>query len=104
MSPLKRSNGNDPRWYKDAIIYELHVRTFFDGNNDGVGDFPGLIQKLDYLQTLASRACGCCPSSHRRCATTDMTLPTTRVSTPATERWKTSRRSLKQHTSESCRS
>ena len=52
MSPLKRSNGNDPRWYKDAIIYELHVRTFFDGNNDGVGDFSGLIQKLDYLQTL----------------------------------------------------
>ena len=52
MSSLKRSNGNDPLWYKDAIIYELHVRTFFDGNNDGIGDFPGLIQKLDYLQTL----------------------------------------------------
>ncbi len=42
----------DPEWYKDAIIYETHVRAFFDRNNDGVGDFPGLIEKLDYLQEL----------------------------------------------------
>jgi maltose alpha-D-glucosyltransferase/alpha-amylase len=42
----------DPLWYKDAVIYELHVRAFFDSNNDGIGDFPGLIQKLDYLQDL----------------------------------------------------
>jgi maltose alpha-D-glucosyltransferase/alpha-amylase len=42
----------DPLWYKDAIIYELHVRAFMDSNNDGIGDFPGLIQKLDYLQDL----------------------------------------------------
>ncbi|HXG43642.1 MAG TPA: maltose alpha-D-glucosyltransferase [Gemmatimonadales bacterium] len=42
----------DPLWYKDAIIYELHVRGFYDANQDGVGDFRGLIQKLDYLQDL----------------------------------------------------
>ncbi len=42
----------DPLWFKDAIIYETHVRAFFDKNNDGVGDFPGLIDKLDYLQDL----------------------------------------------------
>ena len=42
----------DPLWYKDAVIYELHVRAFADGNNDGVGDLQGLIQKLDYLQEL----------------------------------------------------
>ncbi|MBU1223713.1 MAG: maltose alpha-D-glucosyltransferase [Gammaproteobacteria bacterium] len=42
----------DPLWYKDAIIYELHVKAFFDGNGDGMGDFPGLIAKLDYLQEL----------------------------------------------------
>ena len=41
-----------PSWYKDAIIYELHVKAFFDSNQDGIGDFPGLIQKLDYLQGL----------------------------------------------------
>jgi len=42
----------DPLWYKDAIIYELHVKAFFDGNGDGVGDFQGLIARLDYLQEL----------------------------------------------------
>jgi maltose alpha-D-glucosyltransferase/alpha-amylase len=45
-------SASDPLWYKDALVYELHVRAFADGNNDGVGDFPGLIQKLDYLQDL----------------------------------------------------
>ena len=43
-------------WYKDAIIYQLHVRTFCDSNNDGIGDFPGLMQKLDYLQSLGINA------------------------------------------------
>ncbi|OGO30767.1 MAG: maltose alpha-D-glucosyltransferase [Chloroflexi bacterium RBG_16_56_11] len=43
---------DDPLWYKDAIIYELHVRSFFDSNADGIGDFAGLIQKLDYLEDL----------------------------------------------------
>jgi maltose alpha-D-glucosyltransferase/alpha-amylase len=43
---------SDPHWYKDAIVYETHVRAFFDKNNDGVGDFPGLVEKLDYLQDL----------------------------------------------------
>jgi len=43
---------SDPQWYKDAIIYELHVKAFFDSNDDGMGDFPGLMQKLDYLQGL----------------------------------------------------
>ena len=43
-------------WYKDAIIYELHVRSFFDSNGDGIGDFPGLTEKLDYLQDLGVTA------------------------------------------------
>src|SRR5438128_2989955 len=42
----------DPLWYKDAIIYELHVRAFYDSNGDGHGDFRGLAHKLDYLQDL----------------------------------------------------
>jgi maltose alpha-D-glucosyltransferase/alpha-amylase len=42
----------DPLWYKDAIIYELHVKAFADGNGDGMGDFKGLIERLDYLQEL----------------------------------------------------
>src|SRR2546427_9292098 len=47
---------DDPLWYKDAIIYELHVRTFYDSDGDGVGDFPGLTQRLDYLQDLGVTA------------------------------------------------
>src|SRR3989454_3245342 len=47
---------DDPLWYKDAIIYELHVRAFFDSNDDGIGDFVGLTQKLDYLQDLGITA------------------------------------------------
>src|SRR2546423_4212984 len=46
----------DPLWYKDAIIYQLHVKSFLDSNNDGVGDFPGLISKLDYLAELGVNA------------------------------------------------
>src|SRR6476646_5484870 len=46
----------DPLWYKDAIIYELHVRSFLDSNADGIGDFRGLAQKLDYLQELGVTA------------------------------------------------
>src|SRR5213595_47430 len=47
---------DDPLWYKDAVIYELHVRAFYDSNDDGIGDFAGLTQKLDYLQDLGITA------------------------------------------------
>ncbi len=43
---------NDPLWFKDAVIYQLHLKSFFDANNDGVGDFPGLLAKLDYIADL----------------------------------------------------
>jgi len=42
----------DPLWFKDAVIYETHVKAFYDGNGDGIGDFRGLTEKLDYLETL----------------------------------------------------
>jgi maltose alpha-D-glucosyltransferase / alpha-amylase len=42
----------EPLWYKDAVIYQVHVKSFFDGNDDGVGDFAGLTSRLDYLQNL----------------------------------------------------
>lgn len=47
---------DDPLWYKDAVIYQVHIKSFFDSNNDGVGDFPGLIQKLDYIAALGVNA------------------------------------------------
>lgn len=45
-----------PKWYQEAIIYELHIRAFFDSNQDGHGDFRGLVQKLDYLQEIGITA------------------------------------------------
>jgi maltose alpha-D-glucosyltransferase/alpha-amylase len=47
---------SDPLWYKDAVIYQVHVKSFFDANNDGVGDFPGVLQKLDYIVDLGVTA------------------------------------------------
>ena len=46
----------DPLWYKDAIIYQLHLKSFFDADNDGVGDFRGLMEKLDYIAELGVTA------------------------------------------------
>ena len=46
----------DPLWYKDAVIYQIHIKSFFDANNDGVGDFAGLLAKLDYIVDLGVTA------------------------------------------------
>src|SRR4030095_10736775 len=43
---------SDPLWYQDAVFYEVHVRAFQDGNDDGIGDFVGLTRRLDYLKDL----------------------------------------------------
>jgi len=48
--------GEDPLWYKDAVIYQLHIKSFADSNGDGIGDFPGLIERLDYIQGLGVTA------------------------------------------------
>ena len=57
-APLARLEAtvDDPLWYKDAVIYQLHIKSFFDSNNDGIGDFPGLISKLDYIADLGATA------------------------------------------------
>jgi maltose alpha-D-glucosyltransferase/alpha-amylase len=58
IDPTRRSDTNDtdPFWYKDAVIYEVRVSSFFDANGDGIGDFQGLEQKLDYLEDLGVTA------------------------------------------------
>jgi maltose alpha-D-glucosyltransferase/alpha-amylase len=48
--------SDDPLWYKDAVIYELHIRAFKDSNGDGIGDLEGLVEKLDYLVDLGVTA------------------------------------------------
>src|SRR5215216_3247223 len=56
LASISGTSTSDPLWYKDAVIYQLHVRAFYDSNGDGIGDFPGLIQKLDYLSELGVTA------------------------------------------------
>jgi maltose alpha-D-glucosyltransferase/alpha-amylase len=46
------AQGGDPLWYKDAVVYELHIKAYADGNGDGIGDFRGLTAHLDHVQTL----------------------------------------------------
>src|ERR1700704_3003678 len=50
-TPAPAEQG-DPLWYKDSIIYQLHVKAFADSNGDGIGDFRGLTEKLDYVKDL----------------------------------------------------
>ncbi len=56
MSENNTELDDSLHWYKDAIIYELHIKAFRDGNGDGIGDFQGLLEKLDYLQELGVTA------------------------------------------------
>ncbi len=55
-SPTAVATPATTPWYVDAVIYEVHVKAFYDANNDGIGDFAGLLQKLDYLQDLGITA------------------------------------------------
>ena len=84
---LARMLSADQLWYKHAIIYQLHEKSFFDLNNDGIGDFPGLVSTTSPIS--ASTRFGCCRSIPRRVATTATTSPTTATSTPNTARWPT---------------
>ena len=52
----RRHEIENPLWYRDAVVYQLHVRGFFDSNDDGIGDFRGLTEKLDYIQSLGVTA------------------------------------------------
>ena len=62
------SAADDPLWYKDAIIYELHVRAFFDSDGDGIGRLPGPDREARLPRTTsASPPSGCCRSTRRRC-------------------------------------
>ena len=54
--PGSQPLGSDPLWYKDAVIYQLHVKAFADSSGDGIGDFIGLTSKLDYIASLGVTA------------------------------------------------
>jgi len=52
LETVEIDNSDDPLWYRDAVIYQLNVKAFFDSNNDGMGDFRGVTAKLDYVKEL----------------------------------------------------
>jgi len=56
MQSAESDKIENPLWYKDAVIYQFHVKTFFDANGDGIGDFKGVREKLDYFQELGVTA------------------------------------------------
>ena len=81
----------DELWYKDAIIYQLHVKSFFDSNNDGIGDFAGLTREARLIsRTSASPRSGCCRSIPRRCRDDGYDIADYGASIPTTARWRTS--------------
>jgi len=73
---VNHANG-DGTWYKDAIIYEVHVRAFNDSDADGIGDFDGFIDKLDYLKDLGVTALWLLPFYPSPGGTTATTSPIT---------------------------
>jgi maltose alpha-D-glucosyltransferase/alpha-amylase len=92
----------DPLWYKDAIIYELHVKAFFDANNDGIGDFEGLITKLDYIADLGVTAIWLLPFYPSPLRDDGYDTPTTARSTPTTGRCASSGSSCARRIGEGC--
>ncbi len=92
----------DPLWFKIAVFYEIHMRAFFDGNDDGSGDFRGLTEKLDYLQWLGVDCIWLLPFYPSPLATAATTSPTSSGSTPTTGRSTTSSSSSTRRTSAAC--
>ena len=92
----------DPLWYKDAVIYKVHVKSFFDSNNSGSATFPVLLPNSITLPIWASTPFGCCRSNPRHGVMTVMTSPNTVVYTPITARWPTPSGSFPRPTNVAC--
>ena len=92
---------SDELWFKDAIIYQLHVKAFADSNNDGIGDFAGLTDKLDYLQDLGVTALWLLPFYPSPAATTVTTSRIIARSIPISAPCRTSGASCRKPSAES---
>jgi maltose alpha-D-glucosyltransferase/alpha-amylase len=66
LETVEIDSSDDPLWYRDAVIYQLNIKSFFDANDDGVGDFQGRHRKARLCEaSWASTPSGCCPSTPR---------------------------------------
>ena len=77
-------------WWKEAVIYQIYLRSFQDSNGDGVGDIPGILSRLDYLQKLGVTVLWLNPCYPSPDVETGMTSPITAASPRASARWRTS--------------
>jgi len=89
-------------WYKNAVIYCLSVATYMDANGDGIGDFQGLMRRLDYLQGIGVTAIWLMPFQPHPARTMGMTLPIITASIRGTARWVISWSSRTDASSEAC--
>ncbi len=92
----------DPLWYKDAIIYELHVKTFFDSNGDGIGISPADLQTRLFAGTGRQHALASCRSIPPPAAMTATISPTTAMFTPPYGSWRISDAFIERRTNAGC--
>lgn len=60
-STFSHTKGPQKAWWKEASVYQIYPASFYDSNGDGVGDIPGILQKLDYLESLGVDVVWLCP-------------------------------------------
>ena len=94
--------ADDPLWYLDAVIYQLHVKAFFDSNGDGVGDFSGLTEKLDYIRDLGVNTVWVMPFYPSPLKDDGYDVSDYEACTRRTARWRTSSASFAKRTSAGC--
>jgi len=85
-------------WYRDAIIYQLHIKAFMDSNGDGIGDFAGLMSRLDHVQELGATAIWILPFYPSPLRDDGYDIADFKEVNPSSGRWRISRPSSRKRT------
>jgi pullulanase/glycogen debranching enzyme len=89
QQPTQQPTGAAP-WWRDAVVYQVYVRSFADADGDGIGDLAGIVDRLDHLETLGVDAVWLTPCTRRHNSITATTSPTTSTSSRCTATWRRS--------------